>query len=157
LFSLQGLRNVGPTLKDCRRDWHLVRERGIAGKPQEELLPHDFVPLGYLIQQHLARADRPVARYARWAASIPSDYRRFVLEQDPAPVGVSFEQDEHCLALIPHCASLVHIAQQARKPIFDLKQADGIGGGQIQAVACCRDHFTKIARRRLERLGIEIS
>jgi hypothetical protein len=155
LFSLQGLRNVGPTLKEWRQDWHLVRERGIAGKPQEELPPHDFMPLGYLVQQHLARADRPVAGYARWAASIPSDYRRFVLEQDPTPAEVSFEQDEHCLALIPHYASLVPIAQQARKPIFDLKQADGIGGGQIQAVARCRDNFTKIARRLLERLGIK--
>ncbi|CRI65096.1 hypothetical protein THIOKS12240010 [Thiocapsa sp. KS1] len=57
--------------------------------------------------------------------------------------------------MIPHYASLVPIAQQARKPIFDLKQADGIGGGQIQAVARCRENFTKIAARLLERLGIE--
>ena len=155
LFSLQGLRNVGPTLKEWRQDWHTVRERGIAGKLQEQLPPHDFIPLGYLVQQHLARSDRPVAGYARWADSIPGDYRRYVLGQAPAPAGVSFEEDEHCLAMIPHYASLVPIAQQARKPIFDLKQADGIGGGQIQAVARCRDNFTKIAARLLERLGIE--
>ncbi|CRI65095.1 Phage-related regulatory protein cII [Thiocapsa sp. KS1] len=85
LFSLQGLRNVGPTLKEWRQDWHTVRERGIAGKPQEQLPPHDFLPLGYLVQQHLARSDRPVAGYARWAGSIPGDYRRYVLGQDPAP------------------------------------------------------------------------
>ena len=77
LFSLQCLRNVGPTLNEWRRDWGMVRERGIAGKPQEQPPPHDFRPLGYLVQQHLARADRSVAGYARWAESIPTDYRRF--------------------------------------------------------------------------------
>jgi len=155
LFSLQGLRNVGPTLREWRRDWETVRERGLAGKPQEQLPPHEFMPLGYLVQQHLARADRPVAGYARWAESIPADYRRYVLEQEPGPRSVPFEQDQHCLALIPHYASLVPIAQQARKPIFDLKQADGIGGGQIQAVARCRDNFRKIAGNLLEHIGIE--
>jgi cellulose biosynthesis protein BcsQ len=156
LFSLQGLRNVGPTLKAWRQDWQMVRERGIAGKPQEHLPPHEFQPLGYLVQQHLARADRPVAGYARWAQSIPADYRRFVLGEAPGQTVVSFEQDKHCLALIPHYASLVPIAQQARKPIFDLKQADGIGGGQIQAVARCRKNFSEIGARLMERIDIEM-
>lgn len=61
LFSLQGLCNVGPTLREWRRDWETVRECGLAGKPQEQLPPHNFMPLGYLVQQHLARSDRPVA------------------------------------------------------------------------------------------------
>jgi cellulose biosynthesis protein BcsQ len=156
LFSLQGLRNVGPTLRESRRDWGTVRERGLAGKPQEALPPHDFLPLGYMVQQHLARADRPVAGYARWAQNIPAEYRRYVLDEAPGQTAVSFEQDEHCLALILHYASLVPIAQQARKPIFDLKQADGIGGGQIQAVARCRDNFNHIGITLLERLGIDV-
>jgi hypothetical protein len=109
-----------------------------------------------MVQQHLARADRPVAGYARWAQNIPAEYRRYVLDEAPGQTAVSFEQDEHCLALILHYASLVPIAQQARKPIFDLKQADGIGGGQIQAVARCRDNFNHIGITLLERLGIDV-
>ncbi|MBK5940218.1 ParA family protein [Halochromatium roseum] len=155
LFSLQGLRNVGPTLREWRRDWGTVRERGLAGKPQETLPPHDFLPLGYLVQQHLARADRPVAGYARWAQAIPAEYCRSVLAEVPDETTLSFEQDAHCLALIPHYASLIPIAQQARKPIFNLKQADGIGGGQIQAVARCRDTFNQIGETLLARLGID--
>jgi len=158
LFSLQGLRNVGPTLREWRRDWKTVQERGLAGKPQEKLPRHDFRPLGYIVQQHLARADRPVEGYARWARSIPGDYRRFVLDEDDPSAADAFtqdlERDPHCLAMIPHYASLVPIAQQARKPIFDLRQADGIGGGQIQAVARCREKFTQVAKRLLERMGI---
>lgn len=78
-----------------------------------------------------------------------------MLEQEPSSTAVPFEEDEHCLALIPHYASLVPIAQQAHKPIFDLKQADGIGGGQIQAVARCRINFTRIAENLVKHIGIE--
>lgn len=156
LFSLQGLRNVGPTLREWRADWSTVRERGLQGKAQEQLPMHSFVPLGYIVQQHLARADRPVAGYARWAEAIPSDYRRHILDEPWQPAAASFESDPHCLALIPHYASLVPIAQQARKPIFDLRQADGIGGGQIQAVARCRKNFSDIAHRLMKRMGIEM-
>jgi len=57
--------------------------------------------------------------------------------------------------MIVDYAGLVPIAQQSRKPIFDLEQADGIGAGQIQAVARCRDNFTRIGTRLPERIGIE--
>lgn len=146
---------TGPTLREWRRDWASVRERGVKGKPQEYLPPHDFLPLGYMVQQHRARADRPVADYARWAESIPADYRRYVLDQEPGSVPGPLGDDEHCLALIPHYASLIPLAQQARKPIFDLRQADGIGGGQIQAVARCRENFHRIARKLLACTGVE--
>lgn len=154
LFSLQGLRNVGPTLREWRKDWQTVRERGLQGKAQEQLPPHDFMPLGYVVQQHLARADRPVTGYRRWAEQIPSDYREYVLAEPKPPQGMTMEQDPHRLAMIPHYASLVPIAQQARKPIFDLKQVDGISGGQLQAVARCRKGFEGIARTLMERIGI---
>ncbi len=157
LFSLQGLRNVGPTLREWRKDWQTVRERGLQGKAQERLPPHDFRPLGYVVQQHLARADRPVTGYRRWAEQIPSDYREYVLAEPKPPEGMTMEQDPHRLAMIPHYASLVPIAQQARKPIFDLKQVDGISGGQLQAVARCRKGFKDIARTLMERIGVTAS
>jgi hypothetical protein len=40
--------------------------------------------------------------------------------------------------------------------MFDLRQSDGIGGGQIQAVARCRREFEDLVREllaRLERMG----
>ncbi len=155
LFSLQGLRNVGPTLREWRQDWQTVRERGLPGKPQERLPTHDFMPLGYVVQQHLARADRPVTGYRRWADQIPTDYRRYVLDETDIPRDLTMEDDPHRLAMIPHYPSLVPIAQQARKPIFDLKQADGVGGGQLQAVARCRKGFEQIARMLMDRIGVE--
>lgn len=154
LFSLQGLENIGPTLREWRDDIRSVRERRMAGREQAALPPHNFEPLGYIVQQHLARVDRPVSGYAKWADQIPGSYRRHVLEDD-APGGPdTFAEDPHCLFTIKHMASLAPIAQLARKPMFDLKQADGIGGGQIQAVSRCREDFETLTARLLDRLGV---
>src|SRR4030081_2167409 len=45
--------------------------------PAEDLtLPSGAMqPVGYLIQQHSVRLDRPVQAYDRWIAQIPSTYR----------------------------------------------------------------------------------
>jgi cellulose biosynthesis protein BcsQ len=151
LFSLQGMRNVGPTLRSWRDDWHVVRERHMTGREQMALPPHEFRPIGYVVQQHLARKDQAVKGCARWAESIPSTFRQEVLGESAAGSG-SVDDDRFCLASIRHFASLVPIAQQARKPMFDLKQSDGIGGGQIQAVARCRREFEALVQKLVDRL-----
>jgi len=145
LFSLQGLKNVGPTLLEWRRDWTVVRNAHLHGREQEGLPPHDFTPLGYIVQQHLSRADRPVAGYERWFSQIPFVFHQHVLGEQGASPSLRVEQDEACIATLKHFASLVPLAQLARKPMFDLKRADGIGGGQIQAVAKCRTEFEGLA------------
>jgi hypothetical protein len=63
--------------------------------------------------------------------------------------------DHIVVPLAPDLFSLAPIAQLARKPMFDLKHADGIGGGQIQAVARCRREFRELARQIVERIGLE--
>jgi hypothetical protein len=152
LFSLQGLENVGPTLREWRNDWMVTCGRHLQDRPQKKLPIHTFEPIGYIVQQHLARADRIPRGYEKWAERIPYVFRAFVLDAPAAQPFLSVEHDEHCIAFIKHFASLVPHAQIARKPIFDLKQADGIGGGQVQAVARCRLEFTKLAENLLERL-----
>jgi chromosome partitioning protein len=154
LFSLQGLENIGPMLREWRDDIAYVRTNKMHDREQAKLAKHDFSPIGYVVQQHLARVDRPVSGYAKWADQIPSAYVRHVLEGDVQSVAESIETDPNCIFTIKHMASLAPIAQMARKPMFDLKQADGIGGGQIQAVARCRSDFRSLAQKLLARLGI---
>ncbi|MFA7237681.1 MAG: AAA family ATPase [Phycisphaeraceae bacterium] len=151
LFSLQGLRNVGPTLRQWREDWNIIRQTRMTGRPQAELPPHNFEPIGYLVQQHLARVDRPVKAYKDWAVKVPEEFHRNVLDENPAPQ-YTIEDDPQCIATIKHFASLVPFAQTARKPMFDLKQADGVGGGQIQAVAKCRRDFEQLTNAIYQRL-----
>lgn len=155
LFSLQGLENVGPTLRDWREHWQVVRNHHLKDRPQAEYPPHDFMPLGYIMQQHLARVDRPVAAYARWAEQIPGTFREKMLDEPPPPRRrVRIEQDPHCIARLKHFASLVPYAQQARKPMFDLRRADGVSGGQTKAVLDCREEFRRLAEEIAHRAGI---
>jgi hypothetical protein len=86
LFSLQGLKNLGPTLRRWKNQWNkrLVnwnesREKCSLSK---FILPKgEMQPAGYLCQQHGVRLDRPVKAYDKWVQRIPQVYRESVLEE----------------------------------------------------------------------------
>jgi chromosome partitioning protein len=152
LFSLPGLASMGATLKEWRTDWSDICSSRPEGEAQESLPIHRFHPVGYIVQQHLARVDRISAGYRKWASRIPWYFHHYVLEEKDAAEDLRIEDDAQCIAWIRHSASLAPIAQIARKPIFALEQADGIGGGQLQAVARCRKEFERLVTRLLEQL-----
>ena len=144
LFSLQALRNVGPTLRQWRRDWRDRLER----RPEaEELdLPSaDIVPAGYIVMQHAVRVGRPVQAYQKWIKRIPDVYRKEALDS-VATGAPSTEGDPECLATLKHYRSLMAMAHEARKPMFHLKAADGALGGHIYAVQDCYKDFEKLAK-----------
>lgn len=72
LFSLQGLRNLGPKLSDWREGW---QER-LKKNPNQDLeLPQGRMqPLGYVVMQPSIRLDRPVKAYDYWVQQIPIVY-----------------------------------------------------------------------------------
>jgi hypothetical protein len=107
---------------------------------------------GYIVQQHTERLSRPVKAYDKWAARIPSVYRSSVL--DVASENVAPELDPFCLARLKHYRSLVPMAQEVRKPIFQLTSADGAIGSHSYAVTEARTHFRTLAKIILERIGI---
>jgi cellulose biosynthesis protein BcsQ len=153
LFSLQGLRNLGPRLRTWRSDWN----KRLAVNPAADLkLPSGaMLPIGYLIQQHSVRLDRPVQAYDRWIAQIPTTYRSAVLNEQN-PERIPFERDPNCLALLKHYRSLMPMAQQARKPMFHLKPADGALGSHFQAAQAARKDFLKLAEKIAQRTNIPI-
>jgi chromosome partitioning protein len=152
LFSLQGLKNVGTTLREWRQDWETTAHARLRGKPQERMPLHRFTPIGYIVQQHLARVDRIPSGYMRWAEQIPFFFHYYVLGEEDADHGLAVDHDAQCIALIKHFASLVPLAQIARKPLFDLKQADGIGGSQLQVIARARREFSDLVDNLMTRL-----
>ena len=150
LFSLQGLRNLGPTLRGWRTDW----QKRVANwsKPDFPLPAGSMQPAGYIVLQHTERLSRPVKAYDKWAARIPSEYRSSILnapKQDISP-----ETDSHCLARLKYYRSLVPMAQEARKPIFQLTSADGAIGNHSYAVTEARTQFHVLAKTILGRIGI---
>jgi len=153
LFSLQGLRNLGPTLRRWRREW---QER-LAKNPAPDLkLPAgNMEPIGYIILQHSVRLDRPVKAYDRWVARIPEVYRSDVLDK-PEGEKVAVEKNPYRLALLKHYRSLMPLAQEARKPMFDLKPADGAIGAHVQAVHSAYQDFSALAREIARRTGVAL-
>ncbi|MBE7451579.1 MAG: ParA family protein [Kofleriaceae bacterium] len=142
LFSLQGLTNLGPRLRQWRGQW---RER-LARSP---LAPADLPaggmqPAGYIVLQHAIRDNRVVKAYQRWRHRIPETYARQVLDEDGWAGSVP--DDPNCIGEIRHYHSLVPMAQEARKPIFNLRSADGAIGSHAVAVAQARQDFEHLAR-----------
>ena len=152
LFSLQGLQNVGPTLREWRSAW---KER-IDKKPEGIELDWpggSMQPLGYIIMRHAIRLSRPVKAYARWIEKIPSKYRESVL-QETDPEKKTIDDDEHLLAHLRDYSSLMPLAQEANKPMFMLKSADGIIGAQHKAVSGCYGDFNSLAKKIMQQINI---
>ena len=153
LYSFQGLRNLGPTLRSWQEGWSARRERNPAN--DLELPKGDMRPAGYVVLQHAVRLDRPVKAYGRWMARIPAVYGKAVVREGTSE-DVDLAGDPHCLAALKHYRSLMPLAQEARKPMFALRAADGAIGGHAAAVAGCRRDFAALARRIAEVCGIEM-
>ena len=155
LYSLQGLRNLGPTLRRWRSEWSERLQRVPNSISGLALPSGDLHPVGYIVLQHAVRLDRPVKAYSRWMARIPREYRDSVLGQaggqEPA-----IDKDPHCLAMLKHYRSLMPLAQEARKPMFFLKPADGAIGGHSSAVQDCYRDFRVLAQRIADRCGVAL-
>lgn len=154
LFSLQGLRNLGPTLRRWRADW---QKRKHNWEPPAFPLPQGTMkPVGYVVQQHSVRLSRPVKAYDKWVKRIPEEYARNLLDQMEGPYPPTPRDDHHCLATVKHYRSLVPMAQEVRKPIFELTAADGAIGGHAAAVKDAREDFKALAELIIERTGLAL-
>lgn len=150
LFSLQGLKNLGPTLREWRSVWMDLLTKA----PVDLSMPKGaMLPIGYIVMQHGILDSRPVKAYKRWMDRIPGVYRDVVLNEEikSAP---TVAEDPYCLALLKHYRSLMPMAMEARKPIFFLKSADGAIGAHIEAVKSCYQDFQKLAAKIATAAGI---
>jgi chromosome partitioning protein len=103
--------------------------------------------LGYVLLGHGARLNRPVKAYQRWMDQIPTEFRRWILAENDTAHAPSVIDDPYCLARLKHYHSLMSLGQEARKPIFALKPADGAFGGHAQAAQSAYLDFKKLSLR----------
>jgi len=152
LYSIQGLRNLGPRLRTWRTEWS---ERKLKNPAKSLILPSgEMNPLGYIVMQHSEREKYPVKSYHKWIARIPSAYRKYVLDDSSkriAPV----ETDKNCLAMVKHYRSLMPMAQEAGKPIFSLRPGDGALGSHFATVKDAYRDFKQLALDLMSRAKIE--
>ncbi len=148
LFSLQGLRNLGPAVARWRNDWRKRLDNW--AQPDFALPSGAMSPLGYVLMQHTERLSRPVKAYQKWVDRIPSTYLESVrLGGQGSLPGL----DDDCLGQLRHYRSLAPLAQEARKPMFHLSSADGAIGSHTQAVQDAGRSFRALAQA-LEARGV---
>jgi len=148
LFSLQGLKNLGPSVRSWRRQWDDRKARN--PDPTLDLPMGTIQPAGYVVLQDAIRLDRPVRAYERWMARIPAVYAKEIVER-PLRGDETIATDPNCVGQLKHYRSLMPMAQEARKPIFHLQAADGALGAHAKAVADARGNFAALARAIAER------
>ena len=155
LFSLQGLKNIGPTLREWRKGWG---KRCAEAPPDNSLpLPEGAMqPAGYVVTQYSVRSSRPVKAYERWIDRIPGVYSEYVLDDTGSNVP-TLNDDPHNLALLKHFGSLMPLAMEAGKPMFFLKSSDGAIGAHVYAVKDCYDDFHRLAKRIADRVNITLT
>ncbi len=154
LYSLQGLRNLGPTLERWRTEW---AERAPKNpSPEVDLPSGEMRPAGYIVMQHAVRRDRPTKAYNKWIERVPHVYAQCVLSAPDTNVN-SIEADPACLAALKHYRSLMPLAQEAQKPMFHLKAADGAIAGHAQAVRACYEDFRALALAIANRVGLKVA
>ena len=134
LFSMQGLENVGPRLATWRDQWDDRRSR--APELDFELPAGAMTPLGYVISRHSVLAGGAVKAFQRWIERMPRVYR------------TAF--GEPCFGQLKDYRSLMPMAQEAKKPMFLLKPADGAIGGHQGAVRQAYVDFRALAKKVLE-------
>lgn len=147
LFSLQGLRSLGPALRGWRDSWARLlarlREGGECGRPGFNLPGGGMAPIGYLFRRPEPRLDGSALVCGKWAGLLPSAYREHVLGR-PAE-GEIPSPDPECLAMLSPYRALIPMGRERRKPIFELTLADGAGGCHALAVRRAGADFRRLA------------
>ena len=155
MFSLQGLRNLGPALSKWKKGWHERKEK-LASHPLQQPIPEGTTnPLGYIAMQHQERLSRPVKAYSAWLERMPGEYRSSLSLPKSTTVFAGVKDDPECLALLRHYKSLIPMAQEARKPVFLLKSADGAIGSHAASVMQAYNDFEALAKKILKKIDIE--
>ncbi len=158
LFSLQDLKKLGPTLRDWRNAW----EKRLNNKPEELEIPLPegrMEPAGYVLMQQSGSTDRSVKTFQKWEDQVPEVYANNVLGSDTPPSMGAI--DPNRIGLIKNYMSLMPMAQEALKPIFHLKPADGAIGAHAQAVEKCYTDFKTLTeaidRRTVNGLSLQVA
>lgn len=153
LFSLRGLRNLGPTLNRWRSEWATRRDGWNPSGSADIKLPNGHMkPIGYTVQRHGYRLGNPVKACDKWVNKMPMEYAlRFGEKDEGQYLGIPSD-DYNCLATVKHYRSLVSMAQEARKPIFKLTPADGAIGAHAAAVVAAYKDFRYLAQEIWKRM-----
>lgn len=138
LFSVAGIEGLGAWLRDTRAGWTRRRAGSRVGPIGA------MRAAGYVVTMYDAQGD-PGTSQARWLRRLPAAYAREVL--GAAAAGDDPSTDPHCLGIVRNFRGLMFLAEQARKPVFLLRAADGALGSHAIAAQQAFADFQVLADR----------
>jgi cellulose biosynthesis protein BcsQ len=153
LFSLRGTQNMGRVLADWINRWAeaVVRFNNSSleipiGRP---------IFGGYISQQFNIYRQAATKAWERWANEIPHyihDYIVAPLLQTPNGQSLVHADAERIIGEVKNYHSLIPMAQDSLKPIFELTGNDGVKGAHFEYVTEARARFTSITQEIARRL-----
>jgi hypothetical protein len=105
-----------------------------------------MIPLGYVMLTQTGRGEKTTRSHQRWLTRVPGVYAEEVLGRTGGAAG-DIATDRRCLAQIQHYRSLMPMAQEVRRPIFQLRHVDGAIGIHQQTVRTAWNDFSALAMR----------
>ncbi len=157
LFSWQGLNNMGPTLERWRKGWkqRIDAFNDMPGKEDLKLPSGNIKPLGYTPMRFTEHATKPVKSYQRWMDKMPLAFAKLTDSKINEMDTVIFDQDPNCLGVLKDYRSIMSMAQEKHKPMFNLTSADGVIGGHVNSVRKCHEDFRQLADKIMDKISLE--
>ena len=152
LFSLTALPSVGKSTSRWIGDWHAALAASArAGLEFEIALPQGYPsPLGYVNQQFVTYRKAPAEAFRRWVNLIPKTYQEGIV--DPLMrAEIAVPPPPHLLGEVKNLSSLIPMAQQANKAVFELTGSQA-RGAQYTRAQDTLELFLKLAERIENRL-----
>lgn len=146
--SRSALLTLGQTIRDWRQQW--LERRDYLITRCSDLPMGTLSVMGYVVLQLPIDIHRDMTR-AHNERAVAQAFHESILG-DNAPQG----QDLANLAWLRHLRGLQNLHLEARKPVFDLKAADGAIGSYAVAVQDARVAFDQLAREIAKRLGLVV-
>lgn len=154
IFSIRATENISTWLKEWRRRLEL-QINALPDTKETEISDLDFRLrlLGYINQQYTAKRDasgerRAVKAYEKIMSEVPQAIDKSLVKDLNAPFGINYQ-----LGSIPNLHSLIAMSQNSRKPVFELKKADGIVGAHFTKVNESLELFASVAKNFNTNLG----
>ena len=136
LLSIHGFLGLAPRIEDWRGEWQRIRA---ANQVASQIGEGIAKPIGYVLREHpVGISDSAID----WLPSVPLAYAQGFHLAGPSGAG-----DVHRLGTLKWYGSVLPMAEEARKPIFHLKPADGALGAHARVVREARKNFEELAQR----------
>ncbi|MBB1091990.1 AAA family ATPase [Rhodopseudomonas palustris] len=150
LFSIKGTENLGSKLVTWQREWQQCNNAWAGdnldlpqGKP---------IFAGYVIQQHNPRnnAAGMTKGWQIFGDQLENAMQQNIIGKLSSSQIISWADGSYNLGKIPNLHSLIPYSLNARKPVFDCNNADGLTGAHITTAKKSVDHFNAMVERLLE-------